>query len=140
MIKHVLCVDDEQVTQMLNQVIFKRTGFCENVVTALNGKLGLDYFEKLIESDTAKETVPQVILLDLNMPVIDGWEFLDKFKQQYHNKFPEISIFILSSSVDPKDMNKAAANSLVKGFVNKPLTIDAIEQLKNHIDLKQYFI
>lgn len=139
MIRHLLCIDDEQITQMLNQVIFKRTGFCEQVTTALNGQLALDFFDQVALQAPENSNAPELILLDLNMPVLDGWGFLEKFTRQYIDRFPEITIFILSSSVDPKDLEKAGQHPLVKGFVSKPMTIEAINELKKHPSLERFF-
>jgi len=77
--------------------------------------------------------MPEIILLDLNMPVMDGWQFLDAFIKKYPNQ--DVHIFIVTSSIDQADIDKAASYKLVSNYVVKPLQRDQIlEMIQATID------
>jgi CheY-like chemotaxis protein len=84
--------------------------------------------EFLAQNNTNPELIPDVILLDLNMPVVDGWDFLEKFDAIKPSLVKEIRIFIVSSSVDEKDISRSQSYVSVKGFISKPLTPEIIRR------------
>ena len=89
MLKKVLLVDDDSVTLSLCDMVIKRFTFAEEVDKAQNGQEAIDYFNDIVDdSNNSNTDVPAVIFLDLNMPVMNGWEFLDIYhKKEYHKKF-----------------------------------------------------
>lgn len=132
MTNRVLLIDDDEITHIIGNRLLKITSFATQTISLYNGKEGLDYFQKLENKDEVdKDLVPEVIFLDINMPYMNGWDFLDEFIKCYSNKFPSIIIFMLSSSVDPEDIAKSKRYPFVKDYVVKPLTKDSIENLKN---------
>lgn len=131
MIDKVLCVDDDEISLFISKVLIQDSSFAAMVDTAISGHKALDYFSEL----SPEEAVPRVIFLDLNMPEMDGWEFLDLFEKSYANKFPDTSVVILSSSIDPKDQKKAQDYKIVSDFVSKPLTFDVLDRISS--DLKK---
>ncbi len=139
MISLVLSVDDDKVTQMLNQMIFTRSSFSTKSIAFMNGKEILTFFETLINKETTQLQLPAIIFLDLNMPVMGGWEFLDSFCSDYACHFPEIKVVILSSTINPEEKQKAVSNNNVIDFLSKPLTLEMIDHLKQHPAIQQYF-
>ncbi len=93
-----------------------------------NGKDALDSLSPLVVSG---ENVPDVILLDLNMPIMDGWQFLDEFIKIKTNK--KILIYIVSSSIDPADTEKAKKYESVSNFIVKPITVDNLKNILQQI-------
>ena len=122
---NVLLVEDDPITIMVCERIIKMTSFGENVRSCLNGKIALDYLISIRENGV----LPDIIFLDINMPVMNGWEFLLELEKQKaaFKKFPYI--YLLSSTVDPEDFTKAKNFLLVKGFISKPLSKDALEKI-----------
>ena len=139
MIPLVLSVDDDKVTQMLNQMIFTRCGFSKTSITCMNGKEALQFFENKITEGNLAHNLPNLIFLDLNMPVMDGWEFLNAFTAYYTAAFPATKIVILSSTINPLEKEKALENKNVIEFLCKPLTLEMLSLLKNSSALKHYF-
>jgi CheY-like chemotaxis protein len=132
MLKTILCVDDDPITLMLCKKVIKKAEFSEEVLFANNGQEAIDLFQALADKNQINEIseLPQLIFLDLNMPVMSGWEFLDLFKNTISNKFSQTKVIILSSTIDPADYNKAKQYDIVSHFLSKPITVEMLENLK----------
>lgn len=139
MIPTLLCVDDDRMTLMLIRLILEKANFCKSLLTANNGAHALEHFSKQLESLFSEQIYPDVILLDLNMPVMNGWEFLTTFSEQFPSIASQTKIFILSSSVDPFEKESALNHPMVVDFLPKPLSIEALEKLKKHSALQVFF-
>lgn len=131
----ILCVDDDPVTLMFCKSIIKKNYFAIEIDTAMDGQEAIDYYKSLSKSLNAENTsYPDLIFLDLNMPIMNGWEFLDEFVKSYHFIFPKTKVVILTSSIDPKDEEKANIYSIAIAFFSKPLTNEMIQELKKHFN------
>lgn len=142
MIDRVFCIDDDQITLTLCELVIKKAGFASEVVVAKNGKEGLAFFSDFFSQAKKRETnreAPQIIFLDLNMPVMNGWDFLEDFLMKYSDRIPDTKVVILSSTVNPKDFSKANQYEIVIDFINKPLTVEGLDELKQHEQVRQYF-
>jgi len=128
MIKQVLCVDDDDITLMLNKLVINKAQFAGETITAINGKEALDYYESIVSKGEIS-IYPELIFLDINMPILSGWEFLDRFLNTYYSHFPNTRVVILSSSVNPEDYEKARQYDIVIDFYSKPLSKDQLEKL-----------
>ncbi len=135
----IFSIDDDRVTQMLNQMIFGRTAFAKKCLPFMNGEEAIKYFQQLNETDGTPDNIPAVIFLDLNMPVIGGWEFLEKMEEKFTHQFTEIKVVILSSSVNPEEKKRADDDPNVIEFLKKPLTLEMINELKHHPKLTGEF-
>ena len=140
MIKKVLCVDDDAISLTISQLLLKRTGFAAEVETAIDGSDALEYFSNLFEDEpTELNKAPELILLDINMPVMNGWEFLHEYVPLYEKKLSHTKIVILSSTIDPEDFALAKKYPVVIQFISKPLSIENLEELKLHETMKDFF-
>lgn len=133
MIKKILCIDDDPITLMLCKKVIEKTSFAQEIVTAQNGEEATQYFKNIIAEIKKGNVVdyPKLVLLDLNMPVMNGWEFLDTYLE---NKFQDTltsKFIVLSSTIDPDDVNKSKKYKMVIDFISKPITIEMLETLKN---------
>ncbi|MDB5211265.1 MAG: response regulator [Sediminibacterium sp.] len=140
MIRKVLCVDDDTISLTISQLLLKRTGFATEVDTAIDGSEALEYFENLFANDpNPADNAPELILLDINMPVMNGWEFLHEYNPRFSAKLPNTQIVILSSTIDPEDFALAKQYPVVMQFISKPLSIENLEELKATPFMKKYF-
>jgi CheY-like chemotaxis protein len=100
----------------------------ENLLVFKNGQEALDHFRPIMENIN-EEAFPEIILLDLNMPVMDGWNFLNEFTQiKMHSKI-KTTLYIVSSSINPYDVAKAKSYSMVTDYLIKPVNLDQFESL-----------
>lgn len=140
MIRKVLCVDDDTISLTISQLLLKRTGFASEVDTVIDGSEALTYFENLFANDPDPVgNAPELILLDINMPVMNGWEFLQEYNPRYAAKLLNTHIIILSSTIDPEDFALAKQYPVVMQFISKPLSIENLEELKSAPFMKQHF-
>ena len=120
-IKKILLVDDDAGANFLNRIYLNNYNVVSQIDTALNGREAIDYL-------AASNECPDIILLDINMPVLDGFEFLKIFNEQ--NKCSTVSkIFMLTSSTREEDRIAAMSSKYVKGYFDKPLTTSHIEEM-----------
>ncbi|NBU81089.1 MAG: response regulator [Flavobacteriaceae bacterium] len=132
MLDKILCVDDDPITLMLCRKVVERIGFAKEIITAKHGLEAIEYFDNLFEESKVNDSViyPKLVLLDLNMPVLDGWEFLETYmRKEYDNLFSSTKFIVLSSSVDPYDINRSQSYPVI-GFLSKPITKEMLENLK----------
>lgn len=132
MLETILCIDDDPITLMLCKMVISKSSFSNEVVTAKNGEEALKYFDE-IKTLASTKNEPQLIFLDLNMPVMNGWEFLDSFGTSEYAEFHNTKIIILSSSIDPDDLEKSKKYPIVIDFFSKPITKEMLESLKSKI-------
>lgn len=116
--KNVLLVDDDQIFNFLSTKTLERMGLANEIHVALNGKEALQLLNNYYQGSMS---VPDVILLDLNMPIMDGFGFLEAFKRLSLPKMDRIKIVIVSSSQDPRDIQRARELG-VEHYLSKPLT------------------
>ena len=118
--KSVLVIDDTDIDRLLAEKIVKKYNFAEEVVLMESAEEMLDYLHQLPDAET--DELLQLILLDINMPEIDGWEFLKQFDLLSKNIKDQFRIFVVSSSKNQEDKERALSNEYVLDYVEKPLS------------------
>lgn len=127
LVKTVLLVDDDNMTNFLHQRVISKAEICSDVKVAKNGQEGIEKLFELNHSLVSKDVV--VVFLDLNMPILDGWGFLKEYESQKAKLKFNTKIFVLSSSINPDDKARAEENKYVAQYVYKPLTSSSLQSL-----------
>ena len=118
-------IDDDPIFVFSAKKIMQMSKMCNGFLVFHNGHEALQNLKAIISSN--QQNLPDVILLDLNMPVMDGWEFLEEFIKIPTQK--EIIIYIVTSSVDPEDVIKARSYDKVSNYIIKPISMESLKVL-----------
>lgn len=129
---NILVIDDDDISNFIYTRVIAASGIVENIKSCMGGQEALNYLKDVSENNP--EQFPSMIFLDINMPVMNGWDFLERYNKIVPKTLQESSILcILSSSVYKDDIDKANTYAQVKEYVPKPLTTDSLKSLfKKH--------
>ena len=112
-------IDDDNIYQYTAKVLLESTGMTGQIYAFYNGLDALNFFTD--HKDSNIEILPDVIFLDINMPVMNGWEFLEEYQKIYQSLAKSIVLYVVSSSVDTVDMVKSRSFSAVTDYLIKPV-------------------
>jgi len=127
----ILLVDDDEPTNFLHKFVIHHAGVAETVAETRSGEEALSYLQSSTYINKSKE--PNLIFLDINMPGMNGWEFLKEYKKISDPIKRKIVILMLTTSLNPDDKELANTIPEVSGFINKPLNTEILEKiLKEH--------
>lgn len=118
-IKSTCIIDDDPIFIYGTQRLMQEENFSETIIVFNNGQ---DAIDGLYEMTERGENLPSVILLDLNMPIMNGWEFLEDFVKIPNLNRESVTVYIISSSVDPRDLERIKNYEVVNNYILKPLT------------------
>lgn len=120
----VMLIDDNPLDIFVNQKLVESNGFAEKTLQFQEAKAGLEFLK-----NASREEWPEVIFLDIMMPEMDGFEFLDAFDKLPQEQKMSIKVIMLSTSESFKDLNRANKNPNVRKFLNKPLTPQTLQAI-----------
>ena len=129
MLSMILLIDDDFTTNYLHKKIISKSEIDLPIEVVNNGKEGIDKLLALNETINNKDTLV-LIFLDINMPIMDGWGFLEIFNEIKSTLNFSTNLFIVSSSINPDDENRAKSNPTVLDYLPKPLTVDMLGKIK----------
>lgn len=130
-IDHVLIIEDDGVSAMLLQYLIEDVLSATSITLKENGEKALVYLEEFISKP---DQFPDLIFLDLNMPLMNGYDFIELYEEKFAPLFPATQLVVLTSSVRNKDIEIAQRYSSIKGFYNKPLEEEQLLQIKGSLE------
>lgn len=124
-VNSAIIIDDDPTNNLVCENIIIGSRLTDNVKSFTNVSEALNYLKALQN----KEELPDIIFLDINLPQMSGWDFLEEYKALIAKNIKKPDLFILTSSIIKKDIVKAKSEQEVKGFINKPLTKEKVKTL-----------
>jgi CheY-like chemotaxis protein len=127
----VMLVDDNEIDNLINQKMIEASNICDHIFIHSGAKSAIEFLkniEKLLKGPIDLY-LPEIIFLDIDMPLMDGFQFLDEFERLSDSIKNHCKVVMLTSSLNPQDMNKAKKNQYVLKYMNKPLTQENLKKL-----------
>ena len=125
-------IDDDDIYVYGVKKLIQLKQLCENLIVFSNGQEALDYLKPIINTPNL---LPEIILLDINMPVMDGWQFVEEFTKLHSNPSKKVTIYLISSSVNPRDIARAKGISGISKYMIKPITLAALMDIFEPVDI-----
>jgi CheY-like chemotaxis protein len=126
----VMLIDDNEIDNLINQKMIEAASITENIYTHTGAKSAIEFLRNMEKLDVAEKVLPDVIFLDIDMPLMDGFQFLDEFEKLTNTAKKKCKIVMLTSSINPQDFNRSKKYENVKLYLNKPLSHDSIIKLE----------
>ncbi|GAL82882.1 MAG: response regulator [Sporocytophaga sp.] len=126
-VNSVMLVDDNDTDNFIHKRVIELTGFAKNIIVKNSGKSALEFLES---NKSNLDALPDLIFLDINMPIVDGFVFLFEYENFPDPVKDKCKIVILSSSDSKRDIDRIVDNEYVINFITKPLSEEALDDLK----------
>jgi len=125
-----MLIDDNEIDNLINQKMIEAANITEHIFTHTGARSAIEFLKNIEKvEDVAKKILPDVIFLDIDMPLMDGFQFLDEFDKLSESTKSKCKIVMLTSSINPQDVNKSKEYSYVKKYINKPLSQENLEKI-----------
>ena len=127
----VMLIDDNEIDNLINQKMIEASGITEHIYIHTGARSAIEFLKNMEKLRvTGQNVLPELIFLDIDMPLMDGFQFLDEFEKLETETKNHCSVVMLTSSISPADVNKSKKYEYVKKYINKPLSQENLENLK----------
>ena len=118
--------------------MLNKAQFSDEIITATNGEKALAYFSEIVSmGEACFDKAPEFVFLDLHMPVMNGWDFLNVFSAKYASLFPETKVVIVSATADREELAQLKKYQVVSDFLCVPITLEKLADIKKRYNLNQ---
>lgn len=126
----VMLIDDSEIDNFINQKMMEGHGFSERIYVHTSSRSALEFMKSLRSTGlNLHELLPRIIFLDINMPIMDGFQFIEEFEKMGEEITSACKIVMLTSSINPADLEKSKKTPAICQYINKPLTKEMLESL-----------
>ncbi len=126
MIKRICIIDDDKIYRFTTEKYIQMLKLADTVTTFADGEEALEYIK---DNALQEDVLPDIILLDVNMPIMDGWDFVQEFANLNPRPIKEITLYMVTSSIDERDREKAAKMTAIHDFIIKPISEKQLVEL-----------
>ena len=126
----VMLIDDNEIDNFINQKMIEGSNFAERIFVHTSGKSAIEFLSNLSRiKEIPTELIPEIIFVDINMPIMDGFQFLEEFENMPENIKQSTRVVMLTTSINPSDLDRSQANSRMLKYVNKPLSTERLNSI-----------
>jgi CheY-like chemotaxis protein len=127
--RSVMLVDDNEIDNLINQKMVEAASITQHIYVHTGARSAIEFLRNIEKLELADQVLPDIIFLDIDMPLMDGFQFLDEFEKLKAATKTKCRIVMLTSSINPQDVNRSKKYANVKMYLNKPLTHESIVDL-----------
>ncbi len=124
-----MLIDDNEIDNLINQKMVEAATITEHIYIHTGARSAIEFLRNIEKLQIADQVLPDLIFLDIDMPLMDGFQFLDEFEKLLTNTKKKCRIVMLTSSINPQDVNRSKKYANVKLYLNKPLTHESLVNL-----------
>jgi CheY-like chemotaxis protein len=126
-----MLIDDNEIDNLINQKMIESCSLSRTVLVHTGARSALEFLKNIQKLSTEGNVlIPELIFLDIDMPIMDGFQFMDEFSKLPDAIKKKTKVVMLTSSLSPHDVTKAKKNSHIVKFLNKPLSLEELEKLR----------
>jgi len=120
----VMLIDDNEIDNLINQKMIEASNISNHIYVHSGARSAIEFLKNIekLSPELCQEILPEVIFLDIDMPLMDGFQFLELFDKLHESTKQKCKVVMLTSSINPTDINKSKNYTYVKKYINKPLT------------------